>query len=175
MTTEARLKKNLMHNYTEKQRGEVYELVLKVKEFIGKDDYNNWKGGEKDVAINGIIDIADKYNLKKGLVMVLPNFIDDSYGDPVASYDPLENIKIDNNYDEAIRYYLNHISDYSQLPTSIFMEFILRYNSDPKGYMDRIITRLKEIYPWDDNGKIKEKFKDGWYYGSYYKTEFVDG
>ena len=146
--TEKTIKKNLMHTYTEKQRNEAYELVQKVKDHVSKLNYDEYK--EDDERIN-------------------------DGSSELKSYEPLEIAK-ERRYNpvEILAYYLEHIEDHSQLPTAIFMEFILRYNSDPKMYTDKIINRMKSIYPWDENGYIKDKYKDGWYYGSYYKTEFVD-
>ena len=175
--TEKTIKKNLMHNYTEKQRNEAYELVQKVKDHVFKLNYDKYK--EDDERINTVSDIiktAEEYKMTNGLLLAMVNYTDDYDGSSeLKSYEPLEIAK-ERRYNpvEILAYYLEHIEDHSQLPTAIFMEFILRYNSDPKMYTDKIINRMKSIYPWDENGYIKDKYKDGWYYGSYYKTEFVD-
>lgn len=171
MMTEKQIKRNLMHNFTEKQRTEAYELVRRIKDYIS-DDYN----GEMDYTtkenkVNDIIDMAKQFNMVNGLCLVLPNFTDDFLGSEPCSYEVLES---DNSVEDKIRYYMMNIEDHGQLPTSIFMEFILRYNSDYNFYKEKIVDRLKEIYPWRENGYIKPEYKDGWYYGSYYKTEFVD-
>lgn len=179
MLTEAIIKKNLMHNYTEKQRNEAYELVKLVKDYITKDYYKEFKGNtdiqiEYDMKnyIDDIIFTADKYNLSKGLLLTLPNFTND-YDGIGRSWDILEDDNLE--VDEKINDYLFNIEDHSQLPTSIFMEFILRYNSNYELYKEKIIERLKEIYPYDENGRVKDKYLNGWYFGSYYKTEFVEG
>lgn len=179
MLTEAIIKKNLMHNYTEKQRNEAYELVKLVKDYISKDYYDEFRGEtteekEYDAAnyIDEIIFIADKYNLSKGLLLTLLNFTND-YDGVGKSWEILENDDLE--VDQKINDYLFNIEDHSQLPTSIFMEFVLRYNSNYDLYKEKIIERLKEIYPYDENDRVKDKYINGWYFGSYYKTEFVEG
>ena len=175
--TEKTIKKNLMHNYTEKQRNEAYELVQKVKDHVSKLNYDEYKEDDERInAVNDIIKTAKEYKMTNGLLLAMVNYTDDYDGSSrFKSYEPLEVVKERGCSPVAtLTYYLEHIEDYSQLPTAIFMEFILRYNSDPKTYTDKIISRMKSIYPWDENGYIKDKYKDGWYYGSYYKTEFVD-
>ena len=179
MLTEAIIKKNLMHNYTEKQRNEAYELVKLVKDYISRDYYDEFRGEteaekEYDAAnyIDEIIFIADKYNLSKGLLLTLLNFTND-YNGIGKSWEILENDDLE--VDQKINDYLFNIEDHSQLPTSIFMEFVLRYNSNYDLYKEKIIERLKEIYPYDENDRVKDKYLNGWYFGSYYKTEFVEG
>lgn len=175
--TEKTIKKNLMHNYTEKQRNEAYKLVQKVKDHVFKLNYDKYKEDDERInAIKDIIKIAEEYKMTNGLLLAMVNYTNDYDGSSeLKSYEPLEIAK-ERRYNpvETLAYYLEHIDDHSQLPTAIFMEFILRYNSDPKMYTDKIISRMKSIYPWDETGNIKDKYKDGWYYGSYYKTEFVD-
>lgn len=175
--TEKTIKKNLMHNYTEKQRNEAYELVQKVKDHVSKLNYDEYKEDDERInAVNDIIKTAKEYKMTNGLLLAMVNYTDDYDGSSrFKSYEPLEVVKERGCSPVAtLTYYLEHIEDYSQLPTAIFMEFILRYNSDPKTYTDKIINRMKSIYPWDEDGNIKDKYRDGWYYGSYYKTEFVD-
>ena len=175
--TEKTIKKNLMHNYTEKQRNEAYELVQKVKDHVSKLNYDEYKEDDERInAVNDIIKTAKEYRMTNGLLLAMVNYTDDYDGSSrFKSYEPLEVVKERGcSPVTTLTYYLEHIEDYSQLPTAIFMEFILRYNSDPKTYTDKIINRMKSIYPWDEDGNIKDKYRDGWYYGSYYKTEFVD-
>lgn len=175
--TEKTIKKNLMHNYTEKQRNEAYKLVQKVKDHVFKLNYDKYKEDDERInAVKDIIKTSEEYKMTNGLLLSMVNYTNDyDSSSKLKSYEPLEIAK-ERRYNpvETLAYYLEHIEDHSQLPTAIFMEFILRYNSDPKMYTDKIINRMKSIYPWDENGNIKDKYKDGWYYGSYYKTEFVD-